>query len=628
MVQTIQSVSLDEINAQSWQDVAETADIPTYSTLQSKFGQKAAELEKLGDVAASAVYQFLGQISFIHLQPDIKDQPLRAGLISPTRRSAAIEDFDEQTRNTIEQLVSRTRIPLLQARFADIIWVLQKRKDHKMAEQAARSYLAAFKAVDAAGHWAYEFDCLKRGMALARAVGAKKRPFTDYVAFIESKLASLETTGTDSLGLALLDLLFEYRVGDPSVEGRIGEALGDRLEAAGNSLLAQKYFDTASGFHRANNDTANARRLGVKKAESLIAQAESCIGKESQGYFAASHHLAIGIECLRQSGGDEARIKILHRKLIDWEAKTASEMTTASHEINVSAIIKAAEQGVRGKPLPDAVFAMALKHPVSNPDELRKRVVRLMRDYPLSYMFGTSMMAADGRVTAFKPGGLTEDEKTREAAIQADMFHQASRIDWDLRARAYINVCREEILTEHQPSLLDLQFLVFHNPFVPPGHEMLFLKGIVAGFRGEFDTVAHLLVPQIEEAIRHVLQSAGHITSKLDSKLIQEQRLLGTLLSLPETAEIFGANHVFELRGLLVEKFGYDLRNRLAHGFVTYHECWGADVLNLWWLVVRLLSIPLAYNANTEREPATKKEKTTLAAKRTRKSRTSKNRST
>jgi hypothetical protein len=57
-----------------------------------------------------------------------------------------------------------------------------------------------------------------------------------------------------------------------------------------------------------------------------------------------------------------------------------------------------------------------------------------MRDYPMSHMFGTSMMAADGRVTAYKPSGLTEDEKTREIAIEAEMFHQASRIDWDIRA--------------------------------------------------------------------------------------------------------------------------------------------------------------------------------------------------
>jgi hypothetical protein len=587
--------AFDDFKAQPWEDLARSAEIPTYSYLQTKFGQKVGELEKAGDTAASAVYRFLGQISFIHLQPDDKDQPLRAGWVSATGRSAAIEDFNEQARDTIEQLVRLTSIPLLRARFADTIWLL--RKNYRMAEQAATSYLEAFKAVDDAGHWAYEFDCLKRGMALARMLGAKKQLFLDYVHFVETRLAALETTGTDSLGAGLLDLLLEYRVGNASVAGRIGEALGDRSEMTGNSFLAQTYFDIASQFLRANNDGANARRLGIKKTDSLIAQAESCIGKETQGYFAGSHHLARAIECLRQSGGDTGRIEALHQRLVEWQAKTMSEMQSASHEIDVSEIIKDAEQRVRGKALPEAIFSMALGHSVVSPDELRERVIRLMRDHPLVHMFGTSMMASDGRVTAFKPGSLTEDEKTREVAIETEMFHQASRIDWDLRARAYIDMCRQEIVKEHQPTLLNLQFLVLHNPFIPPGHEMIFLKGILAGFRGDFDITAHFLVPQIEEAIRHVLHSAGHVTSKLDSKLIQQQRLLGTLLSLPETSEILRADHVFELRGILCEKFGYDLRNRLAHGFVRYHECWGADVLNLWWLVIRLLSFPAARKA-------------------------------
>jgi len=117
---------------------------------------------------------------------------------SGTGRSAAIEDFDEEAQDTIEQLVKLTTIPLLRARFADMIWLLGK--NYKMAEQAAASYLAAFKAVDDAGHWAYEFDCLKRGMALARVLGTKKQLFLDYVHFVETRLASLETTGTDSLG--------------------------------------------------------------------------------------------------------------------------------------------------------------------------------------------------------------------------------------------------------------------------------------------------------------------------------------------------------------------------------------------------------------------------------------------
>lgn len=123
-----------------------------------------------------------------------------------------------------------------------------------------------------------------------------------------------------------------------------------------------------------------------------------------------------------------------------------------------------------------------------------------------------------------------------------------------MRAQAYIYVCRGEIWLTHRPTLGDVQFLVMQNPFIPRGHEPLFLKGIIAGFRGDFDIVAHLLVPQIEESIRHVLQRAGYVTSKLDSKLIQEQRLLGTLLAMPETEEIFGRDQVLNFVGYCVRK--------------------------------------------------------------------------
>lgn len=595
--------TLDEFKAQPWEDVARTAEIPTYSHLQTKFGEKVAEFEKAGKMAVAIVYRFLGQVAFIHLQPDNKDQPLRAGWISATGRSAAIEDFNEQARDTVEQLVSFTSIPLLRARFADMIWLL--RKNYKMAEEAAVSYLAAFKAADDAGHWAYEFDCLKRGMALARTLGREKQLFLDYASFVEARVASLELSGSDSLGAGLLDLLFEHRVGDPALLARIAETIGDRLETTGNSFLARTYFDIAARFHKANGDAPNAQRLGIKKAESLVTEAEACVGKQGQGYFSATHHLAIAIECLRQSGGDEARIESLHRRLVDWQSKVNTEMKSVGHEIDISSIVTAAEERVRGKTLPEAIFAMVLGHSVLNPDELRKRVIGHMKEFPLTHLFPVSMIAPDGRVTAHKPSGLTTDKETQEAAIEAEMFHQASRVDWDLRARAYIDVCRQEIVKEHHPTLLDVQFLVLHNPFVPPGHEMTFLKGILAGFRGDLDITAHFLVPQIEESIRYVLQSAGYVTSKLDSKLIQEQRQVGKLLELPETSEILRPDHVFELRGILCEKFGYDLRNRLAHGFVTYRECWSADVLNLWWLVIRLLSFPAARKA---RQDATAKD--------------------
>jgi hypothetical protein len=597
----------EEIKAQFWEPVANEAEFPTYSKIADRLFQKAAALQQAGDEIGFNVYRFLGQLSHLHLQPENKDVPLRAAWISSTGRSTALEDFDNDALNAIHQLVAITAIPILRARFADIIWIV--RKDHKMAHQAASDYLLAFKAVDDGDKWAWEFECLKRGMGIACALGREKQLFKDYVNFIETRLGQLETECSDALAAGMLDLLAEHRAGDVAHWARIAETIGDRLDSTVSSFLARDYLDRAIQFHRINNDAADAQRVGVKKAESLVRQADVSISNKNQGYLVGAHHLALAIECLRQSSGDEARIQSLHEKLLEWQEKSAAEMKSFSQEIDVSKLVKAAQERMKGKALREAIFAMALGHPVINTEELRKRVLGHMKDFPMTHLMGVSLVGRDGRLLGHKPPALAStSEEVREAAIEIEMFHQAAQIDWNLRAQAYIEICRREILSEHGPALRDLQFLVLHNPFIPPGHEMLFLKGITAGFRGELDIAAHFLVPQIEECIRHVLSSAGHITSKLDATLIQEQRLLGTLLSLPETIELFGKDHVFELRGILCEKFGYDLRNRLAHGFLTYGECWSGEVLNIWWLVIRFLCVPLAQRGAPKDDSSTKPE--------------------
>ena len=587
--------TIQEIASYPWESVALQAELPICDDIATCLLKKAGELHAAADEVGETVYRFVGQLAFMHLDVGNEDAPFRAAVIMGTKRSATLDDYGDDDVALVKNLASTTTIPALRARFSDIVWV--KDKDHKAAAQAATDYLENFKQVDEKDKWVCDIDSLERGMALARILGQKKQSFADYINFVEQRLKFLERACADAYGLHLLDMLADHRAGDLAQAARIAESIGDRLESSGSSFLARDYYDRAARFLGLLDNPSAARKVLLKKGNSWVTQAHSCIGTAGRGYFAGTHDLALGIECLRQAGADDDRVESLHKTLIDWQEKSAAEMQSFSHETDVSQLVEAARKHMEGKSLQDAIFAMALGHPVVSCTELRKRVLKNAEQFPMTTLFAGSLLAPDGRVIAHKPSGFTSDEEEREKFIEAEMFHQAAQIDWSLRAQAYIDVCRREIWATHRPTLRDLQFLVLENPFIPRGHEPIFLKGIVAGFRGDFDIVAHLLVPQVEESIRHVLKKGGHVTSKLDSKLIQEQRLLGTLLAMPETKEIFGEDQVFELRGLLCEKTGLDLRNRLAHGFLTYNQCWASDVINVWWLVVRFLSYPVAQRA-------------------------------
>jgi len=125
------------------------------------------------------------------------------------------------------------------------------------------------------------------------------------------------------------------------------------------------------------------------------------------------------------------------------------------------------------------------------------------------------------------------------------------------------------------------------------------LRGIHAGFHGDFLVAAHLLVPQVENSIRHVLAGNGVDVSNLMSDGTQPVKILGPLFGLAETTAIFGESICFELRGLLIEKMGCDFRNHVAHGFVSEADCYGDASVNLWWIVLRLCLIPILNGLET-----------------------------
>lgn len=70
---------------------------------------------------------------------------------------------------------------------------------------------------------------------------------------------------------------------------------------------------------------------------------------------------------------------------------------------------------------------------------------------------------------------------------------------------------RDAIIEEHTIRRSDLLFLVLNNSLIPQGHEGIVLRGIQAGFHGDWLIAMHLLIPQLEASIREVLQQLGAI---------------------------------------------------------------------------------------------------------------------
>jgi hypothetical protein len=177
-------------------------------------------------------------------------------------------------------------------------------------------------------------------------------------------------------------------------------------------------------------------------------------------------------------------------------------------------------------------------------------------------------------------------DDTKDEGLRWRMFRHA-RLGRSLTVQAMLNPARAEILLTHAPDRIDLAGLIQYSPWIPTSHSESVLRALVAGFHGDMLVAGHLVPPQLEALVRHVVESRGGATSMLEPGGVQPERPLSVLLETPEALQTFGANGVFELQGLLTDPLGTNLRNEVAHGLLDDSGLFGIDVLYAWWLLLR-----------------------------------------
>ena len=91
--------------------------------------------------------------------------------------------------------------------------------------------------------------------------------------------------------------------------------------------------------------------------------------------------------------------------------------------------------------------------------------------------------------------------------------------------------------------------------------------------------------------VRYQLRLANVKTSGIDKDGIETENGLSTLVKNPEFDSIFGKDLGFEIKALLCNSFGSNLRNNVAHGLLDMNQMQSHSVIYFWWLCLRLVYI-------------------------------------
>jgi hypothetical protein len=591
-------VRIDDFRRSGWKEAIASGDRKEYDGMQQSLSSAARSAIDGGKASEGKVLWLLADTCSMMLTPGSINEPFKPFFVMNGKRSPIPEDFKPADIELFSLIAAEVDNVWLQARLADLVWVLSSPRNHTHALLAIDAYRRIPLNTETWINGGRE--CWERAILLTRMLrgGAGER-----VNEIEVTLTSaFETVKIEEgfLSLWLADLLAANDLGKGK-EIEIAERLGlfaRQFDAEGDLHHAREYFAASVKWFDRVGDASKSAEMKVFIAEGWGKEAAARISSDPPSHMMAAVFFERAIQIYRSIPRSERakhhvdeRISELHKDLSTAGERALDEMKEfRTPPIDLTQLRENAKKAVGGKPLIDAFVAFANIYPGAQAAKLREYSEGLLQEHPLQALFSSTHISRDGRVIAKTPGmeiGNKDSEATQKVILE--QMVQTFCMEVSLAVHASIIPALETLLLEHRLRENDFVALASGSPIIPKGREKLVGKALFAGYEMDFVEALHLLVPQIENMVRSHLKAAGIKTTNLDQDGIENEIGLSALMELPETTQIFGEDLSFEIEAIFCNPLGPNLRNELAHGLLDDDAGNSPFAVYAWWLGLKLV---------------------------------------
>lgn len=583
-----------------WKEVLEQASCEGYPAMWKAFSASARSAMEEGRRTHGKVLWLLADACSMMLMPTSQNEPFKPYAVFPPRRSVIPDDLTDSDISFFSEIIHLIDDAWLKARISDLCWLKKEPKEATHALEAIDAYRTI--SLDRETWVQGGQECWKRAINLTKMLGAGAGDRLQQMeaAILEAFDGATQRDGY--LGLWLADLLKTNGVAHErrnDIADRL-EFLAREFDAKGDLYKAREYFSGASNWYVVSANESKAAEMVVAVAEGWVKEAIARASSSDPSHMVAASFYENAIQTYRTIPRVERaaykvdeRIAELRIQLSDSGEKALDEMGVISTpSVDISEIVENARNTVSGKSPVDALEAFVSLHQGARVEELRKKALDRMGQFPLQSLFAATFMSGDGRAIAKRPamsfgGEFTDSDET---AIRTEMIRDYG-IFVGIVVIGDILPALETMLLEHRLREQFFVDLARQSPIVPKGREGLFGKALFQGYERDFSTALHLLIPQIEHMVRTHLKQAGATTTNLDKDGIENENGLSTLMDRPEAETVFGKDLAFELKTLFCDAIGPNLRNELAHGLLNEEACLSPFAIYAWWLGLRLTFI-------------------------------------
>ncbi|MER8552748.1 hypothetical protein NKH37_11300 [Mesorhizobium sp. M1217] len=561
----------------------------------TRLAAAATAAREVGDPAADAL-QVLSGIASYHFVPENRVEPFQPMATFSGRRTLIPGDLLAEQIEVLAAFSPDIPSPALRARVSDVCR-LRVPKNANAGMRAVGAYVDCVAMVlRGEAEFAFEkksaacvtgCELLRRATIIARRMGWDRAEF-DPLRNVISDVSQMAAGSNDSWGFVhIAPVNLDNGIWEPKAVADAAEQLATHDKIAGDHFCQRELWQLAArAYHRAK-DNENESRCLVAAGETYVGNADA----RPESAMVQVSFLDSAIEALRPIPGTAQRRRELQDRLNAIQPNIRDEMSSFSHEQDITELVGAIETAVSGKPLPDVLKALFTCERSPEPDALRKQV--LENGYgSISAMMPMTLSDHQGR-TRFKAPGLSfagppDEDQVRFLINQQEQFRR------QMAVAGKINTIRRVIMNEHYVSLAMFMPVMQASAFVPPDHELIFAKGAFRFLAGDDIEAAHLVLPQLENSLRHMLALNGIETNRINPDGTQEEAMLSRLLeehrepllTMIPAAMLQEVDLLFNFRG------GASVRNELAHGKMGDGDFWSPDVVYATWLVLRMACAP------------------------------------
>lgn len=468
----------------------------------------------------------------------------------PCLAKLTADDVDEWA--TLALVLKRA---VVRARFADAVWELGRRlgssrKDlHRYAQLAAELYLEASDANVTPQSNFSMLEVLTRGISLAMQLRRPQlvergfRRLIDFAEAAEQAHIGFWMAPFDGLiGLKGLSDSQRQEILDQH-EKRLRASIAGRdlhhIMMAGSTLA--RYFHNHKNYKRAKEIT-----FGYGEAVLDIASGMNAT--------LATHHIGEVLGAYRQVGLREEAERV--HVLLEARGKDViSEMK--QHRVEIRIDLKRIEGAIAERinvPHPLVALYGLGEWCAPRPQEIKK----LLDDggFIAHRLMATEIIGDNGLPVSIV-GAYDQDEEGRlvmEMARQMNLnstFFLSGLDDW-----------RKKFELGGVPDTPN----IFDCPLIPADRVSLYRDGLAAFDAEDYVKCIHVLVPQVENSLRELLEILGVAATKTDEEGGFELKNMNDVLHEPAVRESLDEKLWSFLKVLYADKRGMNLRNLVAHG--------------------------------------------------------------